>query len=665
LNIFDESTNTFKRLNESEGLPNSFIYSILQDNNGMIWITTNKGAASLHPETLKVTSYDLYDGLQDYEFNTNAAYKSKGGEIYIGGPSGMNRFNPSLLLSSNVNPSIVITTLKLNDADYVSEVDLNQIEELNLDYSQNNIYFEFAALDYSFPQRNRYRYKMEGFDENWIESGSGRMAKYTNLDPGKYVFIIQGTNSDGRWSDFEKRIVIVITPPFYQTVWFYILVFFAVSGLVYLFYKYRVMSLKKTNKMLEDKVTNRTLAIEEEKKKLELLNEQLEKLSIVASKTDNAVIIADENGVIEWINEGFGRMHSFLNNHEEYYGKTIGETSSNSNFQKYLDSAVKNRKSFSYESENVNFEGKRYAVQSTLTPIFDDSGALRKIVIIDTDITERKKNEEIIREKNKDITDSINYAVRIQQAIFPDDSKMKEILRDSFVLFKPKDIVSGDFYFIEPILSNEHHELAGFAVGDCTGHGVPGAFMSIIANNYLKQSLHRKDINSPAQALDFVSENIYLTLSAKSGNQIIRDGMDVAFCVIDYKTNILTYSGANRPLILISDGKMTEIKGDPQAVGYQEVVKPFTLHKMNVKKDDIIYLFSDGYSDQFGGPEGKKFKYSRFKELLLRIHTLSLPEQKKILNEEFESWRSGSKTGNLDKELEQLDDVCVMGVKIH
>jgi len=664
LNLFDEKKNNFRRFDENSGLPNSFIYSMEQDDNGNLWISTNKGLASMHPETFEVKSFDIYDGLQDYEFNTNASCRTRSGELYFGGPSGLNRFHPGKLKSSDVNPNVEITLIKIFEEVYQSETDITEVEEIHLEYYENSLYLEFASLDFSNPGRNRYSYKMEGFDKDWINAGNNRHATYTNLDPGNYIFRVRGTNSDGVWSKNQKEIRIIISPPFWQTGIFYTLCVLFVLFSVYFIYKWRIRKLTEEKKILEHRVEARTKDLKEEKRKIEEFNRELEKLSLVASKTENSVIIADENGVIEWINEGFEKMHKSEDSYKNYYGKTLVETSSNEKLKEIIKTSVSEKKSMIYESFNTNRDGRKFYVQSTLTPIFDDHGRLKKIIVIDSDITERKKSEEIIRIKNKDITDSINYALRIQQAMLPEHTEVENILPESFVYFQPKDIVSGDFYFIEPIRTNDGQVLAGFAVGDCTGHGVPGAFMSIIGNNYLRMSLTDKSVNTPADALGYVSEKIYYTFSKKNEKRVIRDGMDISFCVLNNNSRQLYFSGANRPLLVVAKNGVKEIKGDAQPVGFQDNPKPFTNHSLQLEKGDMIYLFSDGYADQFGGPEGKKFKFSRFRELLVSIAEKSLEEQKTIIHHTFEEWKSWPSKNGETHEVEQLDDICILGVRI-
>lgn len=270
---------------------------------------------------------------------------------------------------------------------------------------------------------------------------------------------------------------------------------------------------------------------------------------------------------------------------------------------------------------------------------------------------EASKHE--IQEKNKEIVDSINYAKRLQDALIPPVDIFKKILPNSFVLFKPKDIVSGDFYWISELSTtkgNEDEKLVVFAVADCTGHGVSGAFMSIIGLKIFNQSIKQKEVNSPAEALDYLNNEVYNTVNKHSeDDNIIRDGMDVALCSINFKTLKLTFSGANNPVYIVRDKELYEIKGNKNPIGSYESEHLFTDVEYQLEKEDMLYIFSDGYADQFGGPKGKKLKYKPFKELLIKNSTASLEEQEKQLDNLFESWKG---------ELDQLDDVCVIGVRI-
>ncbi|MEO9531165.1 MAG: SpoIIE family protein phosphatase [Crocinitomicaceae bacterium] len=254
-----------------------------------------------------------------------------------------------------------------------------------------------------------------------------------------------------------------------------------------------------------------------------------------------------------------------------------------------------------------------------------------------------------IEEKTNDILDSIKYAERIQTAILPPEDEMNQIFEgENFVLFKPKDIVSGDFYWAE-----RFGQKAIFSAVDCTGHGVPGAFVSIVGFNGLNRTVNEFDLRMPGEILDKLTELVVETFS-KSESQI-KDGMDIALCTIDYETNKLYYAGANNPLIQIRNGELIEIKANKQPIGEFENRVPFTTHEIDIQKGDCFYVFSDGYADQFGGPKGKKFKGKTLKNLLLEMNDLPMNEQHIKLNEAFENWKG---------DFEQLDDVCLIGVRI-
>ncbi|HEX8516605.1 MAG TPA: GAF domain-containing protein [Bacteroidia bacterium] len=262
------------------------------------------------------------------------------------------------------------------------------------------------------------------------------------------------------------------------------------------------------------------------------------------------------------------------------------------------------------------------------------------------------KQKEVIEEKNKHITDSIKYAKRIQEAIIPGEDMVKAMLKNSFVLYKPKDIVSGDFYWIE----RKGNKIL-FAVVDCTGHGVPGAFMSIIGFNGLNQIVNELNHIRPADILTRLNKSITHTLRQRVEDSVIRDGMDMAICCIDLDTNKLEFAGAFNPLFIIRDNEVVEIKGDKQPIGNflgQENYE-FTNKEIDLLPNDKLYLFSDGFADQFGGPNGKKLKYNYFRKLLLDNHAKPMEEQKVSIDRFFENWREG---------FEQIDDVCIIGVGI-
>jgi ligand-binding sensor domain-containing protein/serine phosphatase RsbU (regulator of sigma subunit) len=262
-----------------------------------------------------------------------------------------------------------------------------------------------------------------------------------------------------------------------------------------------------------------------------------------------------------------------------------------------------------------------------------------------------EKNKEL-DEINKDITASIRYAKRIQDAILPPDDYVKKHLPETFILFKPKDIVSGDFYWME-----EKTETVIFAAVDCTGHGVPGAFMSIVGHNLLDRVVGEQKITRPARILDELNKSISDTLRQTDlEDNTVRDGMDIALCALNKKTNVLEFAGAYNPLWLLRDNEIIEIKANKFPIGNSKFGDNhhFTNHEIPLQKGDTIYIFSDGYSDQFGGPKGKKFKASALKQLLLNAQGLNMAAQRELLDTTIEAWRGNH---------EQVDDILVIGFR--
>jgi serine phosphatase RsbU (regulator of sigma subunit) len=314
------------------------------------------------------------------------------------------------------------------------------------------------------------------------------------------------------------------------------------------------------------------------------------------------------------------------------------------------------------------------------------TSTLIKLYLKTQEVTQQK---EVIEIKNKNITDSINYAKKIQTAILPSIQTILHEFPDSFILYKPKDIVSGDFYWMEK--SNGKIFLA---VADCTGHGVPGAFMSMIGTTFFNEAIIDQGLTSPNKILNEVKNKIIKALKQRNDGSEQKDGMDAALCTIEYGKEIkLEFAGAYNPLWIFRPDKSTtqetttgnksnlkmkvgattlniesnnmtdnktwhfiEIKGDRQPLGAMlNIDKPFTNHIFKLEQGDTLYMFTDGFADQFGGPKGKKFNRNKLKELLFQIQGKSMKKQHKILEKTFQQWK-----GDLD----QVDDICIMGIRI-
>ncbi len=327
------------------------------------------------------------------------------------------------------------------------------------------------------------------------------------------------------------------------------------------------------------------------------------------------------NNEIASLSEQFNRMIEQL---ESYYNE--------------LEEKVRQRTAeIMLQKEEI--EAQRDAIQEQRNILSDINKSLQKAYL---EIEEQKKH----------IEDSIHYAKRIQTAILPPDDYVKQVIPESFILYMPKDIVSGDFYWV-----TETRGKKIVAAVDCTGHGVPGAFMSIVGFNQLNYIINVKGVTKPAHILDAMNEGVTKTLRQTRLSTSVRDGMDICLISIDEDKQILEYAGGYNPLYLYRNNEFIKVNADKSAVGgyMGEKLTSFTNHEIKFYKDDMIYLFSDGYADQFGGEDDSKFLIKRFRDLLLKIHEESMEHQKLILKQIHEDWRGNTY---------QVDDILVIGIRL-
>lgn len=256
----------------------------------------------------------------------------------------------------------------------------------------------------------------------------------------------------------------------------------------------------------------------------------------------------------------------------------------------------------------------------------------------------------IIEDKNKEMVDSINYAQRIQSGLLPSKSELTKLFPDSFLYFRPKDIVSGDFYWF-----HKSDDIIYVACGDCTGHGVPGALMSVLGINLLADIVESNKATHTDEILNQLRNGIIRSLNKENTTGEYKDGMDISIIKIDRKQLVCEYAGANNPIYRISEGELTEHKATKQPVGYSANPKPFSKTSFHLKTNDYIILFTDGFADQFGGASNKKYMYKPFKEFLKQVIAAKNMDIEHALDDEFTTWRSN---------VEQIDDVCIVGIKI-
>lgn len=284
--------------------------------------------------------------------------------------------------------------------------------------------------------------------------------------------------------------------------------------------------------------------------------------------------------------------------------------------------------------------------------VYDNNKTLR---IQNMELSDQREQiltqKNIIEYKNRSLSDSIQYAKHIQTAVLDPIDFLTDFELDNFILFKPKDVVSGDFYWG----LRKNNKIIVAAV-DCTGHGVPGAFMSMLGHTFLEEILNNFNVPDAASILNHLRDEVISTLKQKGIAGETRDGMDISVCIIDRDNGMLDFAGANNPLYLIRDNKLTIVHADRMPIGiYLTSAKPFTNKILEIKRGDLLYLFSDGYADQFGGDNGKKFMYKNFQALLINNHNKPMAIQQEILDNCFEKWKGS---------FEQIDDVLVIGIRL-
>lgn len=513
---FEYDGKTFTSHKAKNGLLSDFITLISLDAKNNLWLGSNKGLNIYDPQTASFTSYTDGDGFTGVETKPRAVYNDDEGNTWFGTVNGAFKYNPKMDIRQATPPLTKLLQFRVNLKDYPVS---NDIE---LSYKENSLTFDFVGISLSNPDGITYKVRLEGYEDDWriVKTNS---EIYSNLPHNRYTFHLIACNSSGVCSD-PIDIKIRISPPYWKTWWFYLIVFSGIVSGLFAYIKIRERKLQQEKKILEDKINERTAEVVQKNKELD--------------------------------------------------------------------------------------------------------------------------------EINQDITASIRYAKRIQDAILPPDDFVKRTLPNTFVLFKPKDIVSGDFYWME-----DKKDTVIFAAVDCTGHGVPGAFMSIVGHNLLDRVVSEQKITEPARILDELNKSISDTLRQTDlEDNTVRDGMDIALCAFDKKKGVLEFAGAYNPLWIVRNNELIEVKANKFPIGNSKAgdKNKFTNHEIPLQKGDTIYIFSDGYSDQFGGPSGKKFKASALKQLLISSQHLSMSEQRELLSKTIEEWRGAH---------EQVDDILVIGTR--
>lgn len=523
--VFVLDNGTAHHIGEAEGLPSSYCYQLVLDNDGNVWVSHQKAISRISGD-LKVSMVIGHQHLSPVA-NTmlTSMFKDESGRLWITSTHGVVRYDPSIDNLRKNTPKLSIFGMRVNDEP------VSMVDNLSLPFKQYSIAFDIAGISLRDPESIRYKYRLLGFSEAWSDEFSSHIIQFPRLEDGEYTLEVIANKNEGAWSSDPIRYAFVIEKPLWRTWPFYTLTFIALIASVGGFVRYRTVKLMSDKLALENLVSERTEEIQHQKEEIEKSRDEI----------------------------------------------------------------------------------ARYA---------------------------------------KDITDSIKYAQRIQSAIFPEWESLKAILPNSFVFFRSKDIVSGDFFYAEKV-----GDLRIIAAVDCTGHGVPGGFMSIVANNLLTQAVKQMGLTKPSEILDYLNEGITNTLHQTYEESSVKDGLDIAICTLNVKTRKLEFAGAYNPLYLFRNQELIIYRGDRFPVGMfvGEEAKRFANVEIQLQEDDVFYIFSDGFADQFGGPRGKKLKLHGFRDLLLSIHKTPVDQQHAALALKLEQWM-----GNLD----QVDDIVIIGVHI-
>jgi ligand-binding sensor domain-containing protein/serine phosphatase RsbU (regulator of sigma subunit) len=551
INIREKFLPVFERFNLKDGYPIRDVntHAMHVDNGEIVWAGTgdrlvrfNYSAIRKNTDSLKIFIQDIKLQNEDVPWYRLQNEKLIGKNKKIGGEDSMASLNEEILLYGNP------LTRAQSDSMYqkFGQVSFSGItpfyplpENLILPFDNNNISFEYGAIEPAKSSLVKYQYKLDGYDNKWSPLTDKTMAVFGNVREGNYTFRLRALSPYGVWSK-PVTYSFTVLAPWYRTWWAYCGYILFAAAILFSLYEWRTTKLRKDKIHLEQLVKERTLEIVKQKEEVEKKNALIE-----AQKT-------------------------------------------------------------------------------------------------------------LVEEKNKDIMDSITYAKRLQEAILPPTQLIKTNFPDSFVLYRPKDIVAGDFYWME-----KSGDTILLAACDCTGHGVPGAMVSVVCSNALNRALKEFKIKETGKLLDQTRKLVIETFEKSESN--VNDGMDISFCAINLKEATLEWSGANNPLWIItstSEDKKPELKElqpDKQSIGKQDGQKPFKTHSVKLNKGDTLYLFTDGYPDQFGGPKGKKFKYQQLVQILTETVSLPLEWQRNVLDKMFTDWKGA---------LEQVDDVLIIGVRI-
>lgn len=664
LNKLDRKTKKFSNYTVKDGLANNVVYDIIEDNEGNLWMSTNRGISKFDTKTEMFKNYDVKDGVQSYEFNLGAGYKSRSGELFFGGINGFNSFYPDSIRDDPYKPQIVITDLLISNESVpigtmasgrtILNTSILHTQHVRLNYRDNVLSFEFAALHYVYPERNQYSYILEGLDKKWNNAGTRRYVTYSGLAPGEYAFRVIGSNCDDIWNKDGIVLKITIVPPFWKTWWFYLMCFFVVMSITAVFFNNHINKLEKEKE-------------EEEKRKVtQNFSQALEQGNVAVYRKN-----FDKN-IYEYMGDGV----------EEITGYTVGEIT-----PKVWDDIViniENKGELAGLSNEVAYQrirkglvdnwitdfyiehknGEKRWVMDMSTALRDSSNHCYGCLGIIFDITTRKLDEQKLAEttkelsiQNEEMETDLNMARDIQMALlaqhdtcFPRGTTFETCAMQFSHIYIPATSLAGDFFFILPI---SHHEV-GVLICDVMGHGARASLLTF----YLRGLM--EELKPVAADTSQFMKKLNLGLSAIMRH--FRSGMFATafYMVINVHTGKIRYCNAGHPAPLIQRrvaGKTDVIHGGKKTNGPALGLKRdfvYITNEDSVEEDDVILLFTDGLYEVVNTEEIMLGRKQLYEIIQKNIYTPS----ESMLGKIFASVSEFSASDDL------YDDVCFLSMHV-
>jgi len=606
------------------------------------------------------------------------------------------------------------------DNNYISTLTQNSFLKYKIDYKLNTIRFKFTATSYDVKGECVYQCYLDGYDKIWSNWSSQTTKEYTNLPAGEYVFRVKAKNSYQEESK-ECTYTFKITTPLSRR-WYSIVLYVIIFGVsVFAFIRYRLKKLQSEKEVLENVIQDRTKEIVSQKEEIEkqsielgLKNNELERINTIVQSINSEIHFSNLlQSILEKLRIIRSLEIAYIYLYDEQsmsfkimaiYGFELAEVKSISMTideinRIYLSDSDEIFEDI-YHTNHIKFETNEKMMllprtKSAMVIVINIANTTQGFIVLankrienafdkrdfslaknlkehlvsaviktkmlediqESNVTLTEQNN-IITHQKQNITDSIIYARRIQNAVITPEAVLASMFAEYFILFKPRDIVSGDFYWMKQV-----DDCKIIVAADCTGHGVPGAFMSMLGISFLNAIVGRLTINKANLILNELRTQVKTALRQTGKELENKDGMDISLCIIDTNKMTLQFAGAYNSAYLVrtdstkSDkAELIELKADKMPIGIYIVEKEsFTNREIEIQKGDTLYLFSDGYCDQFGGTNGQKFMTKRFREMVTNISQNPLSEQKTFIEQTFENWRGT---------FEQIDDVMVMGVRI-